>query len=90
MLVKGIQCIRQSVDVEISREEILRVIGESVRKQFPKCDGDNYINHATGNWKMYVGDCHHNGDPEYRNGDPVTVEEFEAEAFLKLCRKYIK
>lgn len=72
--VRGTKRISKTVDIEIDRDEIVRIINMLMRISYPTFRSDNYV--SDGTLYVYDGDDHHNGNPTYIR-QPATAIDIE-------------
>lgn len=80
MKIRGTQTEVKACYFDVSELELFGAVRDLVVKKHPKFTddyiGDNNI------WQIYEGDNHHNGNPEYHDGEVATMEELKMDEFL--------
>jgi hypothetical protein len=75
MLVKGHKVIKEAIQIKVDNTELWNLIRNTCFDEYDSVEGTTY-------WE-YIGDNHHNDDPEYKKRE-ATQEEIDVYKALKL------
>lgn len=85
MIIKAKRTNIEYLDVEVSKEDILKLIRNKLG-----FGTDSYVNEYNGIYYKYIGDNHHNGDPEYDEQKATDAEIKRWLAFVEIRKAFNK